>query len=104
MDYTPLCNKLTRQQIEEGLIEQVNAGKPIILASNRPLPLGHQIPGVTDGLCDGETFDQPFIVIREATFDEWWDSVPEVHRIRGDKSYHRAAAAGTNWFYEVTTD
>lgn len=95
---------MTVEEVRVALIEHVNAGGLIILATTLPFSVGETIPDISDGLEDGK-FEHPFVVIREATFDEWWDAIPTGRHPAGGKGRNRALAARyRNHFYEVTTD
>lgn len=77
----------------------------MIVWSDHPYEIGHRADGVGNGVedIDGVRHEQPFLVMREATYDEWEAEYLSdgggMSAIRGFKNHHNHV-----WFYEVSVD
>lgn len=96
---------LTREELISVLVRHVNSGRPLILSLSGPAQIGEVVSGLETGNIGDADIDHPFTVKREATFDEWWDSLEPDVRPSGPREQHRIMSGfGPNYFYEVSTD
>ena len=79
-----------------------NAGRPLIMNSREPYKIGQKVPGPHPIAAPwGETVnvDNPVVVIREVSFEEWKANLPE-----GSPGKRYAICPPNCWFWEVATD
>lgn len=69
----------------------------IIVGSLKPHAIGEIVPLVLNMTGNGDMVHQPFVIIRESTYQEWYDSIEKL------PEYDYSPTPGA-YYYEVTTD
>lgn len=79
----------------------------MIIGSDVPLPLGRVVrDGFTTDVDHGDhpSAEQPFLVLREATIDEWAAEIRAQGRTPELSHARSLLAQGKAWFYKVHMD